>query len=77
MRPPREGEFVVKSKYVGFAAVDPYFDVIQRGLAGLADGEHHFDTIVDNTVFEFRYDIRGWPRRTESRDALSPLRNNT
>src|SRR2546426_9462262 len=59
-----KGEFVVKSKYAAFAALDPFFDVIQRGLAGLVDGEHYFDTIADDAVFEFRYDFPGWPRRT-------------
>src|SRR2546428_13905409 len=49
-----KGEFVVKSKYAAFAALDPFFDVIQRGLAGLVDGEHYFDTIADDAVFEFR-----------------------
>src|SRR5213594_3180674 len=68
-----KGEFVVKSKYAAFAALDPFFDVIQRGLAGLVDGEHYFDTIADDAVFEFRYDFPGWPRRTESRDALMAL----
>jgi ketosteroid isomerase-like protein len=66
-------EFVVKSKYAAFAALDPFFDVIQRGLAGLVDGKHYFDTIADDAVFEFRYDFPGWPRRTESRDALMAL----
>ena len=63
----------MKSKYAAFAALDPFFDVIQRGLAGLVDGEHYFDTIADDAVFEFRYDFPGWPRRTESRDALMAL----
>jgi uncharacterized protein len=63
----------VKSKYAASAALDPFFDVIQRGLAGLVDGEHYFDTIADDAVFEFRYDFPGWPRRTESRDALMAL----
>ena len=30
----------MKSKYAAFAALDPFFDVIQRGLAGLVDGKH-------------------------------------
>ena len=63
----------MKSKYAAFAALEPFFDVIQRGLAGLVDGEHFFDTIADDAVFEFRYDFPGWPRRTESRDALMAL----
>ena len=53
-----KGEFVVKSEYAAFAALDPFFDVIQRGLADLVDGEHYFDTIADDAVFEFRYDFR-------------------
>jgi uncharacterized protein len=63
----------VKSRYAAFTALDPFFDVIRRGLAGLVDGEHYFDTIADDAVFEFRYDFPGWPRRTESRDALMAL----
>ena len=67
----------MKSKYAAFAALDPFFDVIQRGLAGLVDGEHYFDMIADDAVFEFRYDFPGWPRRTESRDALMALYRGT
>jgi uncharacterized protein len=63
----------VKSKYAAFAALDPFFDVIQTGLAGLVDGKHYFDTIADDAVFEFRYDFPDWPRRTENRDALMAL----
>jgi ketosteroid isomerase-like protein len=63
----------VKSKYAAFTALDPFFDVIQRGLAGLVDGKHYFDTIAADAVFEFRYDFPGWPRRTETRDALMAL----
>jgi ketosteroid isomerase-like protein len=63
----------VKSKYAAFAALDPFFDVIQQGLAGLVDGTHYFDTLADDVVFEFRYDFPGFPRRTEGRDALMAL----
>ena len=64
---------VSASKYAAFAALDPFFDVIQRGLAGLVDGKHFFDTIADDAVFEFRYHFPGYPRRIESRDALMEL----
>ena len=54
-------------KYAECSALDPFFEVVQRGLSGLVDGEHYFDTIAKNAIFEFRYDIAGWPRRVESR----------
>src|SRR5947208_1142318 len=64
----------MKPKYAAFSALDPFFEVVQRGLSGLVDGEHYFDTMIaENAIFEFRYDIAGWPKRVESRDAR--LRN--
>jgi hypothetical protein len=38
-------------KYKAFAALDPFFDIVQRGLAGHVDGDLH---IADNAVFEYR-----------------------
>ena len=63
----------MKPKYAAFSALDPFFEIVQRGLSGLVDGEHYFDTIAKNAIFEFRYDIAGWPKRVESRDALMAL----
>jgi ketosteroid isomerase-like protein len=42
-------------------------------VAGLVDGEHYFDTIADNALFEFRYIFPGWPTRVEGREALVQL----
>jgi len=36
----------MKPKYAAFSALDPFFEVVQRGLSGLVDGEHYFDTIA-------------------------------
>ena len=60
-------------KYAAFAALDPYFKLIRQGLAGLVDGDHYFDTIADDAVFDFRYDFPGWPRISRGRDALIDL----
>lgn len=60
----------MKPKYAAFSALDPFFEVVQRGLSGLVDGEHYFDAIAKNAIFEFRYGIGGWPKRVEGRDAL-------
>jgi len=50
-----------KAEYGVFEALNPFFEVILRGLSGLVDGEHYFDTIADNATFESRYHFPGWP----------------
>ena len=60
-------------KYKAFAALDPFFDIVQRGLAGRVDGGHYFDIIADDAVFEFRYIFPGWPQKVDSREALMAL----
>ena len=59
--------------YAAFRALDPFFDVVMRGLRPFVDGEHYFDTLADDVVFEFRYDFPGWPRVTQGRDDLIAL----
>ncbi len=36
-----------------FQALEPFFRVIEDGLAGLVDGGHFFDLLADDVVFEF------------------------
>jgi len=66
---------VRKAEYAGFEALNPWFEVVQKGLDGLVDGEHFFDIFADNAVFESRYKLPGWPmkiqRRAKLMDALS------
>jgi ketosteroid isomerase-like protein len=57
-------------EYAVFEALDPFFDIIQQGLSGLVDGEHFFDTIADNAIFEFRYHFPGWPLTIRGRADL-------
>src|SRR6266700_3348848 len=57
----------------GTQSLAPFFDIVQRGLAGHVDGDHYFDTIADNAVFEFRYIFPGWPQKVDSREALMAL----
>ena len=38
-------------KYAAFTALDPFFDIVQQGLAGLVDGDHYFDIIADDAEF--------------------------
>ena len=60
-------------KYPAFAALDPCFDIMMQGLSNYVDGEHYFDTLADDVVFEFLYEFPGWPRETRGRDALTAL----
>jgi uncharacterized protein len=64
---------VADSKYAAFTALNPFFEISLRGLVGLIDGDHYFDTIADDAVFEFRYIFPGWPQTVNGRDALMAL----
>jgi uncharacterized protein len=56
-----------------FAALDPFFQIIQRGLEGLVDGEHFFDLLAEDAVFEFVVSVPGYPRRVAGRQAVADL----
>jgi ketosteroid isomerase-like protein len=64
---------VTDSKYAAFTALDPFFEISRQGLRGLVDGDHYFDTIADDAVFEFRYIFPGWPQTSSGRQALIAL----
>jgi ketosteroid isomerase-like protein len=61
------------TKYAAFTALNPFFDIVKQGLEGLVDGDHYFDTIADDAVFEFKYIFPGWPQRLDGREALMTL----
>jgi uncharacterized protein len=50
------------SKYAAYQAAAPYFDLVRGALGKLVDGEHFFDAVTDDTIYEVLYDISGWPR---------------
>jgi ketosteroid isomerase-like protein len=64
---------MTNSKYAAFVALDPFFDIVMQGLAGAVDGDHYFDAIADDAVFEYRYVFPGFPTKVEGRDALMAL----
>src|SRR5580704_16573108 len=59
--------------YAAFSALDPFFDIVRRGMAGLVEGDHYFDTIAADAVFEFRYRFPGYPTKVVGREALMTL----
>jgi ketosteroid isomerase-like protein len=56
-----------------FRALDPFFRIIERGLQGLADGDHFFDLLADDVVFEFVITVPDYPRRVVGRANLIEL----
>ncbi len=44
-----------------------------EGLSKFVDGEHYFDALDDDILFEFRYDFPGWPQVTRGRANLVAL----
>ena len=42
-------------------------------LAGAVDGDHYFEAIANDAVFEYRYVFPGFPTKVEGRDALMAL----
>jgi uncharacterized protein len=56
-------------KYAEYEAAEPYFELVRKALGDFVDGEHFFDIIADNIVYEVLHDL-GWPRRIEGRAEL-------
>lgn len=61
------------AKYAAYEAAAPYFDLVRKALGELVDGEHFFDVVNDDTVYEVRYDFPGWPRIVRGRTDLMVL----
>jgi len=56
-----------------FHALDPFFRIIEEGVAGLVDGGHFFDLLAEDVVFEYVITIPGYPRRVVGRQAVAEL----
>jgi ketosteroid isomerase-like protein len=56
-----------------FRALDPFFRIIEEGLAGLADGDHFFDLLADDVVFDYIITIPDYPRHVVGRAAVAEL----
>lgn len=59
-----------KTDYKSFEALNPFFKVVLKGLKGLVDGEHYFDTFAEDAIFESRYRFPGWPATIRGRANL-------
>ena len=57
------------SRYAAYAAADPYFNLVREALGDLVDGDHFFDIVADDVVYEVLYEL-GWPRVIDGRAPL-------
>jgi len=58
------------SKYAAYVGAAPYFNLVRGALGDLVDGEHFFDVVADDVVYEVLYDFPGWPRVIQGRAGL-------
>jgi len=56
-----------------FAALDPFFRIIEQGLEGLAGPGHFFDLLAEDIVVDYVVTVPGYPRRVEGRAAVAEL----
>jgi hypothetical protein len=56
-----------------FRALDPFFRIIEQGLVGLVDGDHFFDLLAEDVVFDFVITVPDYPRQVVGRDNLIEL----
>jgi ketosteroid isomerase-like protein len=57
-------------RYAAYEGAAPYFKLVRGTLGDLVDGEHFFDVIADDVVYEVLYDFPGWPRVIRGRANL-------
>jgi ketosteroid isomerase-like protein len=57
-------------KYAAYVPALPYFDLVRGALGDLVDGEHFFDVVLDDVVYEVLYDVPGVPRVIQGRSDL-------
>jgi ketosteroid isomerase-like protein len=58
------------AKCAAFEPAAAYFDLVRGALGALVDGDHFFDVVADNIVYEVLYEFPGWPRVIMGRSDL-------
>src|SRR4029077_15896903 len=71
--PTIPGRYRVIENMDDFRALDPFFRIIEEGLAGNVDGEHFFDMLAHDVAFDFVITVPGYPRHVVGRDNLIEL----
>jgi uncharacterized protein len=63
-------EIEMPKKYAAYEPAKAYFELVRRALGNLVDGEHFFDIVSADVVYEVLYDVSGWPRVIKGRAGL-------
>ena len=56
-----------------FTALDPFFRIIEQGLAGLVQPGHFFDLLAEDITVDYVVTVPGYPRHIEGRAAVAEL----
>ncbi|SUJ28409.1 Ketosteroid isomerase-related protein [Sphingobacterium spiritivorum] len=48
---------------------EPFYQIVMDGLKGEVEGEHFWDTVAEDCVFEFLYYFQGFPNKIDGRKA--------
>ena len=48
---------------------EPFYRIVMEGLKGEVDGEHFWDAVAENAMFEFLYNIPGFTNKIKGRKA--------
>ena len=59
--------------YDVYKPAKPYFDLVRGALGDRVEGEHFFDIVAEDIVYEVLYEIAGWPRIVRGRADLMAL----
>ena len=57
-------------RYAAFEGGQPYFQLVRGALGALVDGDHFFDVVAQDIVYELRYEVLDWPRIINGRAKL-------
>ena len=55
--------------YAAYEPAGPYFDLVRGALGNHVEGEHFFDVVAGDVVYEVLYEVPGWPRVIKGRSA--------
>jgi ketosteroid isomerase-like protein len=48
---------------------EPFYNIVMKGLKGEVDGEHFWDAVAEDAIFEFLYQFPGFTTKIEGRKA--------